>query len=221
MKRLYDALLEGIPLKWLRGFCVALLMIAALAICEVFGFSLVRWTNVGFGGQEVVEAHFTPDGLLRAFSRVSVTRCPSNVTYMPIHLPQPGAKLESVTIGDRSVPFFPSRDPAEKDKYYAMPSLPENALKAALVEVVWSLPVSEMTVRDDYRVFYLQGVIPVRSYAANVVIDEGAPYQFGGKYSSWKNYNMFWTKQPRYVEGQMGTCGIEIHATGNAEVGGQ
>ena len=216
MMKLYDALLDKISYRALRYICTATLAITAGVMAMGFTNSMFNESTRSFGGQEVTEVHFTPDATVRVVSRISVTKCPANVTYMPIRLSQPGAKLESVTIDKRQISFKPSTKPEEKDTYYAMPSMPENALKACLVEVVWSFPFEEMKAEDGTTRVYLQGTIPIKSYAVNLVIDDGAPYRFGGKFADARNYNTFFTKMRHYTDCNMGYCTVDIrNAEGN------
>ncbi len=208
MKHLYETLLDKFSVRTMRLVCLAILAVTAVAV----GNDVMSAGSATFAGQEVVEVHITSDGLLRAVSRVSITRCPANITYMPIHLPQEGARLESVVVGGRSVAFKSSEGvpEAEPNAYYAMPSLPEKAFRDALVEVTWSIPLADMPTEAGAVRFPLQSVIPTKGFAVNVVIDEGAPYVFGGKFSGVRHFNIFWSKRDRYVGGAIGSCGIEI-----------
>ncbi len=204
----HEWILAKISLRVLRTLCIAILAIAAIAIFN----NVFRLGPNAFGGQEVAEAHITPEGLLRVISRVRVTRCPDNVAYMPLRLPQEGARLEAVAVGGRNIPFKSGQviPGAPPNTYYAMPSLPENALRDALVEVTWSIPLADVRTGEGVVRFPLQGIIPVRSFAANLILDEGAPYKLGGKFADENNLNMFWTKMDKYVEGTLGWCNIEI-----------
>lgn len=213
MKRIYEALLDRFSVKTLRLICLIVLAAAGIVV----GTDVVRGGAASFGGQEVVEVHITPDGLLRAISRVSITRCPANVTYIPIHIPQGGAHLEAVIVGGRSVPFKSSEDLAEStpNTYYAMPSLPEKAFRDAVVEITWSIPLERIRTESGILEFPLRSVVPTKSFAVNVVIDEGAPYRFGGKFSGANDFNLFWVKRDRYFGGAMGSCRIELVPIGS------
>jgi len=166
-------------------------------------------TYESFGGQEVVDVHVTPEGRIRAYSRVSITKCPSSIQSMPIRIAQPGAVLESVTIAGRDVPFSP--DPGKDGVYNLMPGLPENALKNAMLEAVYLLPV---TLGGEQKLvkFQLEGLIPFSSYAANVLIEKGAPFRFGDKWGDETHTPLFWTKRSdgSYGHKGMGCCSIPI-----------
>jgi len=168
-----------------------------------------------FGGQEVAEVHVTADGTFRVHSRISISKCASNVASIPLHIPQPGATLESVTVGGRSIPFAPVRD--EEDTYTIMPGLPEHALRNATIEVVWSPQEEDIRVKNGVRYFDLplRGVIPITAYTANAVIDDGAPYQFAyGELvtPSVRSTNLYWTRRSdgTYHQDPMGTCGVAV-----------
>lgn len=197
-----------------------------LALCGLAGGiglladSMTNKHSELFGGQEVVEVHVTPEGQFRVVSRISITKCGDNVASTPLHLPQPGATLESVSIGGRSIPFAPVPD--KKDTYTILPGMPENALKNTTLEVVWSPQAADVKINGNSRGFslQLQGIIPVTAYTANAVIEDGAPYQFAypGK-ASLKSLNLFWTKRPAwdYYGNPMGCCGVAIEATPNTQ----
>lgn len=223
MTTIYDAILDRISYRVLSIVCAAVLGLLAGVLCLSVAGSSTSMRSRAFGGQEVVDAHITPDGLLRAYSRVSITKCPDNVSYIPIRVSQPGAALESVTFDGRSVPFEPDTERAKEGAYRAMPGLPENALKSAAMEIVWSMPLEkvESSAPNSYQ-FYLRGAIPVSSYTANIILDEGVPYTFDGKFAEAKAYSMFWTKRTgqSYFDEEMGTCGIglvkKISGNGNS-----
>ena len=212
MIKLFEWMLDKISVRTLSNCCVAILIITAVLTANDIARGISGRGGNPFGGQEVVEVHITPEGLLRAISRLSITHCPSSVTCMPLSLPQKGARLESVTVDGRSVPFESGQGGPEAlpNTYYAMPSLPENAMRDALVEVTWSVPLSELRTDKGLTRFPVQGVIPVRSFAANVVIDEGAPYKFGGNIANQNNYTMIVFRQEKYTQCSIGWCDIEL-----------
>lgn len=166
-------------------------------------------TFESFGGQEVVDFHVMADGRLRAYSRVSITKCPSSIALLPIHIVQPGAVLESAAIGGREVPFSP--EPGKEGVYSLMPGLPENALMNATLEVVYLLPA--VAKKGETLKFELQGLVPITSYAANVLIEPGAPYRFSGEELGAKTLlPLFWTRRPAatYDDKYLGYCGIGV-----------
>ena len=168
------------------------------------------WRGHTFGGQEEVEIHFTPEGAVRTLSRITITKSPDLLAPVPIRIPQPGATLESVTISGRKTPVVAV--PGMKDTYSVMPGMPEAALKGATMEVVWSIPMAAMGFGEDSGCkFRLLGIIPVNSYTAKAVIDEGAPYLFDSQVTTDKSYTMFTAKLEDYEAGEMGYCGIKLH----------
>lgn len=198
------------------------IVVTALSLLATGGgllaYEMAHKYSEAFGGQEVVEVHVTPDGMFRVVSRVSITKCAVNIASIPLRIPQPGATLESVTIGGRNIPFTPVPDKA--DLYTILPGMPEDALTNAILEVVWSPETADIKIQGDSRQFrlQLQGIIPFTAYTANAVIDEGAPFQFAypGK-SSLKSLNLFWSKRPNYdyYENGLGTCDVVIQAIPN------
>ncbi|MBX7259692.1 MAG: hypothetical protein K1Y02_25270 [Candidatus Hydrogenedentes bacterium] len=213
MTKIYDAILDRVPYRVLNVVCLIVLAGAALALSVNVASSATNFRSHAFGGQEVVDAHITADGLLRAYSRVSITKCPDDVSYIPIRVSQPGATLESVAFDGRKVSFAPDDEHAEEGAYRVMPGLPENALKSAVMEITWSMPLDKVESGgpNSYQ-FHLRGAIPISSYTANVILDEGVPYAFGGKFANVPAYSMFWTKHTgrSYFDGEMGTCGIGL-----------
>jgi len=206
MKRFYDSLLDKVSVRVMGIFCVVMLIAGAVAMSQ---WVIHRLRQIEpFGGQEVVEAHVTADGKIRAFSRICITSIDTGYSHIPLTLPQPGAALESVRIGGREVASMPVPD--KKDTYAVMHSLPKKALMDALLEVVWSIPLVDMKAEDEGPWFPLKGVIPVKAYAVNVVLDDDAPYQFGGKFANARSYNAFWSQQPRYTACRMGYCGLGL-----------
>lgn len=208
-------------LRTLKPSVLFIVVIAVSVLASVGGlvaYNLTHKYSETFGGQEVVEVHVTPDGMFRVVSRISITKCAANIASIPLHLPQPGAILESVTIGGRGIPFEPV--PEKPDTYSILPGMPEEALKNALLEVVWSPPAADIKMEGDHRQYRLplQGIIPFTAYTANAVIDDGAPYQFEypGK-ASFKNLNLFWTKRSDegYSGYSLGTCDIAIQPIPN------
>jgi hypothetical protein len=180
-------------------------ILASVAYTQVDNYRRIHWADYeAFGGQEMLNVHLTADGRARAFSRISVTKCPSLVASIPIHIAQPDATLESITVDGRTIPFDPV--PGQANTYTLMPGLPENALKNAVLEVVWSFPPKDMAK------IQLEGLIPINSYAVNAVIDPGAPYRFNGKEAGRKTVNLFWTKRSDggYTAKTLGACGIGI-----------
>lgn len=210
---------ESLSVWAVAGLKPKVLFIAIIGVSLLAGgFALVtnEWAQRHprtFGGQEVAEVRVDSDGMFRVHSRISITRCADNVASIPIRLPQPNAVIESVTIDGRKIPFEPR--PGIHDAYTIMPGLPEEALKKAMLEVVWSPPPADITGEDGVRQFSLpmQGLIPTKAYAANVVIDEDAPYQlaYGDRFRG-KSTNLFWTKRSsgEYLHEPLGTCGIAI-----------
>jgi len=199
MNRLYEAMLDKISLPALKNVCMMILVVTAVLL----GISVMREVmRGGYGGEEVVEVHITSDGLLRAISRVSVTRCPNYATYMPIRLPHDKARLESVTVGGRNIPFKTGQGipDATPNTYYAMTSLPGKAMRDALVEAIWSIPLADTYTKDGHVRVLSRGVIPVRSLAVNVVLDDGAPFKFTGKFADVKDYNLFTLGWNRYID---------------------
>ncbi len=184
-------------------FLVPLLTTSAYMIVKD-NYRRMHWAEYEtFGGQEMLNVHVTADGRARAVSRVSVTKCPSLVATMPIYIAQPDATLESITVDGRSISY--DADPEKPNTYNIMPELPENALKNAAIEVVWSFPLTDM------RQIQIRGVIPVNSYAINAVIDPGAPYQFSD-HEGRRTFNLYWTKTSdgSYRAQNAGTCGIGV-----------
>ena len=199
-------------------FIVMMTMCVLAAGIAGVSYELTRNRPEVFGGQEVVEVHVTPDGMFRVHSRISITKCADNVASIPFHIPQPGATLESVSIGGRRIPFDPVPD--KKDTYIILPGMPENALKSAVLEVVWSPPAADIKIEGDRRCYNLplQGIIPFTAYTANAVIDDGVPYQFAyGDLVSTKSFNMFWSKRSDrdYSENSLGSCTVAIQAIPN------
>ena len=165
------AIRSKLLLMLLAVLFVLLWLFAAFAYTAVQRYFNMHWTEYeSFGGQEVVDLHVLADGRVRAFSRVSITKCPSSIASIPIQIVQPGAVLESVSINGRKVPFEPAA--GGEGAYTVMPGLPEDALKSALMEAVYTFGKAE-----DLRgcFFHLKGLIPINSYAANMIIDEGVP----------------------------------------------
>ncbi|MCX5769382.1 MAG: hypothetical protein NTZ09_03795 [Candidatus Hydrogenedentes bacterium] len=209
-----EAFVPNWPVMAVRPKRIALLVatvfvlvpiLASVAYMQVDNYRRIHWADYeAFGGQEMLNIHLTADGRARAFSRISVTKCPSLVASIPIHIAQPDATLESITVDGRTIPFDPV--PGQANTYTLMPGLPENALKNAVLEVVWSFPPKDM------GKIQLEGLIPINSYAVNAVIDPGAPYQFSGKEAGRKTFNLFWTKRSDggYTAKKLGTCGIGI-----------
>jgi hypothetical protein len=166
-----------------------------------------------FGGQEVAEVHVTPEGMFRVHSRISITRCADKVSAITLQLPHPGAVLESVSIDGREVPVAPV--PEAGDAYTIMPGMPEEALRNSMIEAIWSPPAADVAIDGGQRRFNLrlQGLIPVKAYAANVVIEEGAPYRLTDDYqSSGNSANLYWTKRSRggYAREPLGYCSIVV-----------
>jgi len=203
---------------------VLALVVAALCVLggglAFFADKMTHSYPEAFGGQEVVEAHVTPEGTFRVCSRISITKCADNVASIPLHLPQPGATLESVTIGGRRIPFEPIPD--KEDTYAVMPGMPEMALKNAVLEVVWSPQAADIRIKGDRRHFnlQLQGMVPITAYTANAVIDDGAPYQFAyPDMSSVRSLNLYWTLRQGedYREESMGCCTIAIETMASSQ----
>ena len=180
--------------------------------CATLTHRFVHYYNDSFGGEEVVEVHVAQDGSLRVVSRVNITRCAANPATVPLRIPQPGATLQSVSVDGRPIPF--EAVPGQPDTYAVMPGLPENALTKATLEVVWAPPAEQIKTQGEGRQFTLRirSMVPFTYYAANAVIDPGAPYEFSGPTAKVRSYNMFWSRRPTsdYYEGEMGTCGLEI-----------
>jgi hypothetical protein len=190
---------------WMIVF-VLVPVVTAITYTGIMQYRRMHWAEYEmFGGQEMVTLHLTADGTARAISRVSITRCPSLVSSIPIRIAQPDAKLESAAIDNREIPI----EVLGNGEYNIIPGLPENALKTALLEVVWTFPIPD----PDLRI-HLQGLIPVNSYAVNAVLDEGAPYRFIDKWSDKKSLTLFWTKRPvgQYDAQGLGSCGMAIEA---------
>jgi hypothetical protein len=206
MKRFYESLLDKVSVRGLGIICGIVLFISAIAMTQWVVHRLQQIEP--FGGQEVVEAHVTADGKIRAFSRICITSIDTGYSHIPLTLPQPGATLESVTIGGREAAFVPNPD--KEDAYAVMHSLPKKALMNALLEVVWSIPLADTNAGDNCPRFPLKGVIPVKAYAVNFVLDDDAPYRFGGKFAHARSINAFWSQQPRYTACQMGYCGLGL-----------
>ncbi len=188
------------------------------ALGGVLAYELSHKYSKAFGGQEIVEVHVTPEGMFRVCSRISITKCAANVAAIPFRIPQPGATLESVAVAGRRIPFTPVPD--KKDTYTVMPGLPEEALKNAVLEVVWTPQMEDIRIRGDCRYFSLrlQGIIPFTSFTANAVIDDGAPYQFAyPDTATVKSLNLFWSRRPYkgYYGNAMGSCEIAIQAIRN------
>ncbi len=220
MTKYYNAALDRISFKALSILCAGGLALVTMALVFSVSSSATNMRAQVYGGQEVIDAHITADGLMRAYSRISITKCPDCVASLPIRVSQPGATLESVTFDGREVPFAADSDRPGEDRYIVMPGLPEPALKSAKVEIVWSIPLNKLDSDgpDSYR-FHLRGAIPISSYTANVFLDEGVPYTFGGKFADSSNFSMFWTKRSggSYRDDEMGTCGIGLVKKGNGE----
>ncbi|MCP4645087.1 MAG: hypothetical protein GY851_31885 [bacterium] len=201
----------------------ALVVILICVVASAFAFIANAMTSrypEEFGGQEVAEVHVTPEGAFRVVSRISITRCPANVSEIPLRIPQPGATLESVAIDGRDIPAVPVPDKA--DTYTILPGLPKNALMSATVEVVWSPKAADIEIEDDHRSFNLQlrGMIPINAYALNAIIDDGASYRFAyGDPSYEKGFNQYWTLRSDggYHDRPMGSCGVHVDAIPHAE----
>lgn len=206
------------PVKAVRPSVIALLLIGVfvvLPLATAFAYSSAqsymhqhRSEFDQFGAQEMVDLHVTVDGRVRAFSRISITKCDGNVMMVPIQLSQPGAVLESVTVDGRKVVYMP--EPGKEGMYRIMSGLPENALKNALLEVIWSLPAADIVGKCSW--FQLRGLLPLNAYSVNISIDEGAPYRFDGKDAAQKSCWLFWTKYPvgQYNSNGIGSCGVSI-----------
>ncbi|MFA6243340.1 MAG: hypothetical protein WC655_20545 [Candidatus Hydrogenedentales bacterium] len=218
MTKYYNAALDRISFKALSVLCAGVLVLVTMALVFSVSSSATNMKSQVYGGQEVIDAHITTDGLMRAYSRISITKCPDCVASLPIRISQPGATLESVTFDGRKAPFAADTGRPGEGNYTVMPGLPEPALKSAKVEVVWSIPLDKLDSDgpNSYR-FHLRGTIPISSYTANVFLDEGVPYTFGGKFADTPNFSMFWTKRSggRYSDDEMGCCGIGLVEKGN------
>jgi len=206
MRRFYESLLDKVSVRGLGIICGVILFVSAVVLSQWVLHRLQQAELLE--GQEVVEAHVTADGKIRAFSRVSITRIDVGFSHIPLTIPQPGATLESVTLGGRELPFKPVPD--KSDTYAVMHSMPKKALLDSMLEVVWSIPLADMKGGAKCPMFPLQGVIPVVAYTVNIVLDDDAPYQFGGKFAGAKSYNTFWSQPSRATACGMGYCGIGL-----------
>lgn len=161
---------------------------------------------MAFGGQEVADVHITADDHVRTFCRINITKSPINIGEMYIHVPR-GAKLESVAFDGRAVAAVPAKD--DDEGYLIVPGMPESALRNALLEVVWSVPIAEVACKPSW--FELRSTIATNAYWVNVVFDEGAKHQFSGRFADTKAGNMFWTRNnSKYLRTSFGFCGADL-----------
>ena len=193
----------------------AAMVIVAVPMAVSFTHSAHRlqypYTFEDFGADEVVSVHITADERLRAVARLVVTKHPREALSLPIRVAQPGATLESVTLNGRELPVTLDED--DGSLYAALTGVPASMLKDAVVEVVWGAPLHEAMEGDAVQ-FHLGGTLPVRRYAINVIVDDGAPYVAGPFDETWqKSGTVFWTGSSDYKSRQMGSAWVVLRPT--------
>lgn len=202
---------HGMP-PWAAALIFAAVFVA-VPLATSFAYSSLRpqypYSFEDFGGEEVANAHITADNRLRMVSRTVLTKYPPTVLSLPIRVAQPGATLESVRLDGRDLPWEP--DPGTPGQYAALTGVPALALDHALLEVIWSVPIDDVTVDGAFSL-PLQGTLPVRHYTLNAVVDEGVPSLIGPLWgTTWtRSGTLFWSDRPGYDTGTFGTAGAGL-----------
>jgi hypothetical protein len=215
MNSRYDRILDRISLKALTRIVSASLAVLGAA-CGLFFFgpgldSYFRYRAPYFAGNEVAEWHIMGGDRVVVHSRITLSKCLPNTTFMPIELPYESGKIESVTLDGRPVAYedITGTPDAESGLYLALDT-PGPALQNRLIEVVWSLPMSELPWEDGcgYRI-QLKGLIPVRSYALVTILEEGCGFEVNGNTPGLRMYHPFSCIMRGY-KCWMGSCGLGI-----------
>lgn len=224
MNSMYDRLLDRISFTALRRIIVVFLALSgAIAGSVIFGnmpelLALAGRSEPRFGGHEVAEWHITSEGLVRVHSRISLSKCPANGTFMPIVLPYESGKIEAALLDGSPVEYIDvpaglDREPgclSEPGLYIAL-NTPGPALRNSRIEVIWSFPFDELPREDGcgYRIRE-RGLIPVKSYAIVAVLDEGCGFELSGDHPELRMTQPFSWMWREYISCQMGTCCLSM-----------
>ncbi len=212
MSKMYENLLDHISVTALRRLVSVLLVGFALLGCLAFNHN---WVGGGsdqprFGGHEVAEWHFLPDGQVRVHSRITLTRSPANATGMRIELPYESGRIESASLDGRPISWveIPPGLECEPGLYVSL-NTPGPALRESVTEVVWTFPFEDVPWLEEEECYRIRlcALIPVKSLSVVGILEEGCGLEMRD-FPELRYTQPFGGTFGRAYNRDIGTCGL-------------
>lgn len=168
-----------------------------------------QWDKDSFIGNEQDQWHITAEGDIVAYSFVTLTKVPQDISVMPVTLPYGDAILESATLADTSLMFSQTAS----GRYDV--NLPLDKMQAGQTEIkfVWTIPLSTLQKTQEMFRTELASLIPVGSYKLTILLDEGCGFVSMEDPNQSQLVPFSWgSDEPKSY---FGSCGIAVRPQDN------
>ena len=165
-----------------------------------------QWQKQEFVGSEKDIWHITASEDIIAYSNITLTKMPPDISVMYIKLPYTCGVLESAKLNNEEILF----SHVIKGRYEL--ELPFENLREgqASIECIWSMPLEALAKVDyGYRI-NLQGLIPVTGFKLTAVLEKDCGFKYT-KDPTIRSLDLFRAGNMASAKMVMGSCGLPVN----------